>query len=80
MGEPTWTLSAHATNVLRERAIDPDWIAWVLQAPLQVDADQVDPALPHALAPIDDRDGRVLRVVYRTSADYESVIVGEAGS
>ena len=80
MGEPTWTSGAHATNVLRDRAIDPDWIARVLKAPQREESDQVDPALPHALAPIDDRDGRVLRVVYRTSADYESVIVGEAGS
>ena len=56
-------LSAHAALVLAERGIPLVWIANVLVEPVRTEPDKADPALRHALAPISDYDGRVLRVV-----------------
>jgi len=69
MNPPRWILSAHAADVLPERDIDSEWIARVLREPLPVEADKAGASLYHALAPIAERDGRILRVVYRWSVD-----------
>jgi len=69
-----WTLTAHAATVLLERDIDPEWISRALQSPLRVDPDPADPTLQHALAAIAEREGRVLRVVHRQSADTSLVV------
>jgi hypothetical protein len=74
LGEYLYELTAHADAVIAERGIDPAWVERVLHAPEQVHADREDPALTHALAHIDERDRRVLRVVYNASASPPRVV------
>jgi len=74
MSPTTWTLTAHAAVVLQARGIEREWVAKALDAPLRVEADREDPSLRHALAAIAEREGRILRVVYRPSADGALVV------
>ncbi len=66
--------SLHALDVLQEREIDKDWVQRVVDNPGLVLADSADPNLVHALAPIAERDGRVLRVVYNQKMDPVRVV------
>jgi len=66
--------SLHALDVLHERGISEEWVRRVVQAPTAVRADSVDPSLVHALAPIAERDGRVLRVVYNREVEPIRVV------
>ena len=59
-----FALTAHATRVMAEREIPMAWVARVLAEPSRTEPDRSDPALRHALAPIAEHGGRVLRVVY----------------
>jgi len=74
MTAPTFTLSAHATEMLAVRAIDPSWIARTLAEPDNRHIDWEDPSLHHALRAIRERDGRVLRVVYNPNVEPWRVI------
>lgn len=67
--EFSYELTAHADTVIRERAISLDWIRRVLEYPELIEPDSSDAELRHALARIDEHEGRVLRVIYnyRTS-------------
>jgi hypothetical protein len=60
---PPFELTEHARTVLVERNIDPGWVERVLTQPMRVEPDRAGP-LQHALGPIPERDGRILRVVY----------------
>ncbi|MGQ0671154.1 MAG: DUF4258 domain-containing protein [Actinomycetota bacterium] len=60
----TFTLTAHAAVVVRERGIEVAWISRTLTSPTRTISDPVDPALRHALCDIEEREGRTLRVVY----------------
>ncbi len=62
--ESAFVLSRHALAMVVERDIDISWIERALRHPERVEADSRDRELRHALAPIPERDGRVLRVVY----------------
>jgi hypothetical protein len=68
-GDSGWTLTAHASNALAERGIDPSWVARVLAAPTRVDVDRSDPTLRHAFGPVPEREHRILRVVYRPGSE-----------
>ena len=61
---PEFELSEHARTVLVARDIDVAWVARILSQPLRTEDDPRDPSLRHALGPIVERDGRVLRIVY----------------
>jgi hypothetical protein len=61
---PGFVLTDHAVVVLRERQIPREWVRRVLEHPLLRLPDPEDPALFHALAPIPEREDRVLKVVY----------------
>lgn len=74
MSPTTFTETAHAAVVLQARGIDRAWVARALDAPLRIEADREDPSLSHALVAISEREGRVLRVVYRPSADGALVV------
>ncbi|MCK0208996.1 DUF4258 domain-containing protein [Starkeya koreensis] len=67
-------LSAHVRVVMAERGIEAAWVARTLEAPDRVDVDPNDPALERAFAAIAERDGRVLRVVYRPDGDAVFVV------
>jgi hypothetical protein len=64
MPGPAFDLTSHARAVLAERRIDLAWVGRVLASPERTEPDRGDPSLRHALGPIRERDGRVLRVVY----------------
>ncbi len=64
-----FVMTEHAEGVCAAREIDYEWIKRVLSSPSGVERDRIDPDLRHAWAPIAERDGRILRVVY-----YESVV------
>lgn len=66
--------SLHALDVLQVREIAEDWVQQVVEEPMLTLNDSVDPDLVHALAPIRERDGRVLRVVYNRSVDPIRVV------
>ncbi len=67
-------LTQHARDVLEERRISIDWVNRVIEAPVLVCEDEEDEQLVHALAPIAEREGRVLRVVYNQGAHNVRVI------
>jgi len=69
-----FTLSDHAVVVLRERRIRPEWVQRVLEHPRLRFPDADDPDLFHALAPIPEREDRVLKVVYNGSTDPWRVV------
>jgi hypothetical protein len=69
-----YELTAHAATVIREREIDAAWIERVLGKPERTEPDRFDPSLTHALAPIAERGGRVLRVVYNPSVDPKRIV------
>ena len=74
MPEILYELTAHAATVVKERAIDVEWIGRVLAQPERTQADRADPLLTHALGRIDERNQRVLRVVYNASANPLRVV------
>jgi len=63
-----YELTTHAATVIAERSIDADWINRVLTRQ-RTEPDPSDPSLTHALARIEERERRVLRVVYNASVD-----------
>jgi hypothetical protein len=67
-------LSAHASRVVMERSIQPDWIDRCLRVPAKVQPDPVDPTLLHHLLVIEENDRRVLRVVYNPTVVPARVI------
>lgn len=64
MDRPQITFSAHALDVLEERMIKKEWVQRVMYAPTRLVPDSEDPQVLHALAPIPEKGGRVLRVIY----------------
>ena len=60
--------------VLRERGIPVEWVRRVLAHPHLRLPDAEDPDLFHALAPITEREDRVLRVVYNGEIDPWRVV------
>jgi hypothetical protein len=67
-------LTDHASAVMRERDITVEWVRRVLTHPHLRLPDAEDPDLLHALAPIAEREDRVLRVVYNGTIDPWRVI------
>ena len=67
-------LTNHASVVLRERDIPVEWVRRVLARPRIRLPDAEDPDLLHALAPIAEREDRVLRVVYNETIDPWRVV------
>jgi hypothetical protein len=56
-------LTQHAEDMLRERAIEADWVEQTVRNPESVEKDPVRPATIRAFRRIPERDSRVLRVV-----------------
>lgn len=61
---PGYELTDHATGAILEREIATTWVLRVLNYPERTVSDRSDPQLRHALGRIEEREGRVLRVVY----------------
>jgi len=69
-----WKATEHARTVLAERAIESAWVDRVLHDPDRVETDPHDPTLRHALGQVAERQGRVLRVVYRDDGEVWHVV------
>ena len=65
--------SLHASDVMQERGSSA-WVQRVVEKPVATFPDLADPDLVHALAPITEREGRVLRVVYNRSVEPVLVV------
>jgi hypothetical protein len=72
--ESDFELTAHAATVIAEREIDIAWITRTLARPDRTETDRDDPSLTHALARIEERDDRILRVVYNPSVNPLRVV------
>ncbi len=59
---------------MREREIATAWVESALNAPACDECDPNDPRLRRAFAPVPERDGRMLRVVYAEDRDGLRVI------
>ncbi|MGZ9148757.1 MAG: DUF4258 domain-containing protein [Candidatus Deferrimicrobiaceae bacterium] len=66
--------TAHALLVMSERGIEKEWVLRVLENPRKVEGDPLDPDLTHAMAPIPEFGGRVLRVIYNHSVSPWRVV------
>ena len=64
---PGYELSDHAADVIAQREIETTWVVRVLTNPERTEADRSDPTLTHALGRIEERDDRLLRVLYNAS-------------
>ena len=69
-----FTLSAHAIAAMTARRIPETWVRDVLANPDQLTLDSIDPTLRHAIGPIAQNQGRVLRVVYNGSVEPWHVV------
>lgn len=58
------TFGQHANDALIERRIAKDWVERTLAAPDSLEPDPNKPGRLRAFRAIEERDGRVLRVVY----------------
>ena len=67
-------LTNHASVILRERDIPVERVRRVLTHPHLPLPDAEDPDLLHALAPIAEREDRVLRVVYNGTTNPWRVV------
>ena len=57
----------HALLRMTKRAIEPEWVEWVIQNPaLRLD-DENDPELEHCLAKVPELAKRILRVIVSKS-------------
>jgi hypothetical protein len=74
MSSQPLVFSLHSLDVLEERQVAKDWVQRVIDRPTLILPDHADPELEHALAPIAERDGRVLRVVYNRSVEPIRVV------
>ena len=74
MKVPGYELSDHAADVIAEREIETTWVVRVLTNPERTEADRSNPMLTHALGRIEERDYRILRVVYNASVDPPRIV------
>ncbi|HTQ76297.1 MAG TPA: DUF4258 domain-containing protein [Burkholderiales bacterium] len=74
MAGTPYELTAHASVVIVERGIDPEWIEHTLAEPDRTESDRNDPAHTHALRRIAACDDRVLRVVYNASVSPPKIV------
>ncbi len=74
MSRTRFELSAHAATVIAERKIALEWIERVLSKPERTEPGPHDPSLMHAFRRIEERDGRVLRVVYNAHTEPPRIV------
>lgn len=72
--DPPLRFTRHAEEVMSEREIPASWVERTLAAPTSDGPDPNDPTLRRAFAPVPERDGRTLRVVYGRDRDGLRVI------
>lgn len=66
--------TAHAIAMMAERAIERVWVERTVLAPDQAEPDPSHPDTVRAFRAVPERDGRVLRVVYRRAGTHFRII------
>ena len=66
--------TAHAVAMMAERAIERVWVERTVLAPDQTEPDLSHPDTVRAFRTVPERDGRVLRVVYRRTDTHLRII------
>ena len=67
--QPRIFYTRHAEDMLAERRIERAWVERTRVEPEEVQADAAEPDVWRAFRTIPERDGRVLRVVWRRTED-----------
>lgn len=76
MSLPRIAFYIHAIDMLDERLISIDWVSRTLWSPDEVEPDPDRPERQRAFKAIEERDNRVLRVVFETcGGNYQVVTV-----
>jgi hypothetical protein len=58
-----FTFSQHAQDTIREREIDPAWVAATMEYPEATEQHRDDPTLKHVFRHIPEFGNRILRVI-----------------
>lgn len=66
--------NGHAEAMMVERGLDRGWIVRTLEHPVADEADPFRPGRRRAFAPVPERDGRMLPVVYEETAGATVVV------
>jgi hypothetical protein len=74
MGKTEVSFTLHALDVMEEREIVREWVERVIAQPSLRFRDPADPELTAVLAPIPERENRVLRVIYNAEVDPTRVV------
>ena len=69
----TW--SDHVLGRMRVRELDPAWIERTVTNPEVTEPDPDHPGRFRAFAPVPERDGRILRVVYEPIGDGDEIVI-----
>ncbi|UZF91965.1 DUF4258 domain-containing protein [Bosea sp. NBC_00550] len=64
----------HALAMMAERSIERAWVELTVLEPDQVEPDLRNPEVTRAFRTLPERDGRVLRVVYRRTDTHFRII------
>lgn len=68
------TYGTHALDMLAERGIERGWVERTITAPESTEPDPQHPDRTRAYRALPERDGRVLRVVYVSTAEGAHVV------
>jgi hypothetical protein len=69
-----YTLTAHATSMMAERDIRPEWVSQALSTPALAISNPSDTQTKSAFMPILEQGGRILRVVYNATVDPVRIV------
>ena len=69
-----YVLTDHARKRCKKRRIQDEWILATIEHPARTENDEIDPTVVHALRAIPERGFRVLRVIYKETADPITVV------
>ncbi|MGX5736473.1 DUF4258 domain-containing protein [Bosea thiooxidans] len=72
--ERHFEFTAHAAAMMAERAIERSWVERTVLTPDQSEPDPSHPDTVRAFRTVPERDGRVLRVVYRRTDTHFRII------
>lgn len=64
----------HAETVIRERRLDKQWVETTAIRPHWIESDPSDSTIERRYAALDERDGRILRVVCIETDDIIRII------
>lgn len=66
--------SHHATQMLSERGIRPEWVKRTIEEPDAIEPDPIRPGTMKAFRAVTENSNRILRVVYTEAEDTIKII------